>query len=245
MDHHAHSEGHAGGSGQTEGTGLHGMLVVGRDTAFFYHLPMFMSPHDYQVILEGTLSQPGSDPQRIYREDRKGHPETRVYTFAPVPYLLPDLFPPAPKRREIQGDLFRGHFERPPEYPEKPFKIGTGVDVTIANVVFVKKLLPVSSPPDHLEYVLFGKGRELFLAHRISRRGDFDQVVSVAIKGHQFSDDELRKGILVQFTGKADTSAHRLAKGATVSGTARVSDRSVAVEVEPQVELYMSERDLG
>ena len=212
------------------------MLVVGQDTMFFYHLPMFMTPHDYQLILEGTLSQSGSDPQRIYREDRKGNPQTRVYTFAPVPFLLPDLFPPAPKRKKIQGDLFRGHFESPPEYPATPFEIGTGVDVTIANVVFVKKLLPVSTPPDHLEYVLFGKGRELFLAHRISRKGDFDQVVSAAIKGHQFSDGELRKGVPVQFTGKANTAEQRLAKGATISGTARVSDKSVAVEVEPQVE---------
>ncbi len=108
----------------------------------------------------------------------------------------------------------------------------------------MKKLLPVSSPPDHLEYVLFGKGRELFLAHRISRKGDFDQVVSAAIKGQQLSDDQLRKGIPVQFTGKTDTSDHRLKKGATASGTARVSDKSVAVEVEPQVEFYFSERDL-
>jgi hypothetical protein len=244
MDHHAHSD-HAGSPGQPDATGVHGMLVVGQDTAFFYHLPMFMSPHDFQVILECTLSQPGSDPQRTYREDRKGHPQTRVYTFAPVPYVLPDLFPPAHKRRTIQGDLFRGHFERPPEYPEKPFEIGTGVDVTIVKVVFVNKLLPMSSPQDHLEYVLFGKGRELFLAHRISRRGDFDQVVSAVIKGHQFSDDELGKGIPVQFTGKANTSEQRLAKGARVSGIARVSGQSVAVEVEPQVEFYMSERDLG
>jgi hypothetical protein len=49
----------------------------------------------------------------------------------------------------------------------------------------------------------------------------------------------------VQFTGKSDTSEQRLAKGARAHGTARGSDRSVAVEVEPQVELYMSERDLG
>jgi hypothetical protein len=244
MDPHAHTEGHTGDSGHKDPAAGHGMLVVGQDTVFFYHLPMFMSPHDYQVILEGTLSQSGSDPQRIYREDRKGHPQTRVYTFAPDPFVLPDLFPPAPKRQKIQGDLFRGHFESPPEYPADPFEIGTGVDVTIVNVVFAKKLLPVSSPPDHLEYVLFGKGRELFLAHRISRKGDFDQVVSAAIKGHKFSDDELRKGIPVQFTGKADASKQRLAKGATVSGTARVSDKSVAVEVEPQVEFYMSERDL-
>jgi hypothetical protein len=205
---------------------------------------MFMSPHDYQLILEGTLSQPGADPQRIYREDRKGHPQTRVYTFAPVPFLLPELFPPEHKRKKIQGDLFRGHFESPPEYPAEPFEIGAGVDVTIANVVFLKKLLPVSSPPDHLEYVLFGKGRELFLAHRISRRGDFDQVVSAAIKGHQFSDDQLRKSVAVQFTGKADTAEQRLAKGTKASGSARVSDKSVAIEVEPLVEFYMSERDL-
>ena len=204
MDHHGHSDGHAGGSGHADAAGGHGMLVVGQETIFFYHLPMFMTPHDYQVILEGTLSQSGSDPQRIYREDRKGHQHTSVYTFAPVPYVMPELFPPAPTRKKIEGDLFRGHFESPPEYPAKPVEIATGIDVTIANVVFVKKLLPVSSPPDHLEYVLFGKGRELFLAHRISRRGDFDQVVSAAIKGHQFSDDELRKGIPVQFTGKAN-----------------------------------------
>ena len=113
MDHHAHTEGHAGGSAHNDPAAGHGMLVVGLDTVFFYHLPMFMSPHDYQVILEGTLSQSGSDPQRIYREDRKGHPQTRVYTLSPVPFVLPDLFPPAHKLKKIQGDLFRGHFESP------------------------------------------------------------------------------------------------------------------------------------
>ena len=62
---------------------------------------MFMSPHDYQVVLEGTLSQQGVDPQRTYREDRKGHVKTRVYTFDPVPFVLPDLFPPEPKLKKI------------------------------------------------------------------------------------------------------------------------------------------------
>ena len=54
------------------------MLVVGLDTVFFYHLPMFMSPHDYQVILEGTFAQKGSDPQRAYRDDRTSNVKTRV-----------------------------------------------------------------------------------------------------------------------------------------------------------------------
>jgi hypothetical protein len=221
------------------------MLVVGQDTIFFYHLPMFMSPHDYQVILEGTLSQKGSDPQRTYREDRKGNLETRVYTFAPVPFVLPDVFPPTPKLKKIRGDLFRGHFESPPEYPAEPFQIGSSVDVNIANVVYVQKLLPLPTALDRLEYLLFGRSHELFLAHLITRRGDFDQVVSAEIKGHQFLDDELRRGIRVQFSGKVNASSQRLVEGKTVSGSAQVLDKKLVIEVKPRVEFYMSKRDLA
>lgn len=244
MNHHGHTENATGTSAEEDQAAGHGMLVVGLDAVFFYHLPMFMSPHDYQVILEGTISQEGSDPQRIYREDRKSHVRTRVYTFDPVPFVLPDLFPPAPKRKKIRGDLFRGHFEKPPEYPANPSEIGSGVDVSITNVVFAQKLLPVPTALDRLEYLLFGKGNELFLAHLITRRGDFDQVVSAEIKGHQFPDDELRRGIRVQFSGKANESSQRLAEGKTVSGSAQVSDKKFAIDVKPSVEFYMSERDL-
>lgn len=146
MDQHSHTEHPADGPARPDPAAGHGMLVLGLDTSYFYHLPMFMSPHDYQVILEGTLSRDGADPQRTYREDRKGNPQTRVYTLAPVPFVLPELFPPALKRKKFRGDLFRGHFEKPPEYPAKPFQIGSGVDVTVANVVFVQKLLPPPAP---------------------------------------------------------------------------------------------------
>jgi hypothetical protein len=244
MDHQAHQAGHPSTAPHEDRAAGHGMLVVGLDTTFFYHLPMFMSPHDYQVILQGTLSQQGSDPQRTYTEDRQSHLQTRVYTLSPVPFVLPDVFPPAAKRKNFQGDLFRGHFESPPEYPENPFEIGSAVDVAISRVVFVQKLLPPPAAPKHLEYLLFGKGSELFLAHLITKRGDFDHIVSADIKGHRFSDDELQRGIRVQFSGKANTAANRLAEGKTISGSARVSDKDVAVEVEPRVEFYMSERDL-
>ena len=112
-------------------------------------------------------------------------------------------------------------------------------------MVFVQKLLPV---PTALEAVsntcCLAKATNCSLRIAFHARGDFDQVVSAAIKGHQFSDDELRKGIRVQFTGKANDRSQRLAKGETVSGSARVSDKKFAIEVKPQVEFYMSERDL-
>jgi len=244
MDQHTQTEHGTDTSAGKDQAGAHGMLVVGLDTVFFYHLPMFMSPHDYQVILEGKISQEGSDPLRTYREDRKSHVRTRVYTFDPVPFVLPDLFPTTPHRKEIRGDLFRGHFEQPPEFPAEPVQIGAGVDVTVANVVFVQKLLPLPTPLAGLEYLLFGKGTDLFLAHLITRKGDFDQVVSANVKGRQFRDDELRHGVRVQFAGKANTASEKLVERKSVTGSAQISDERVAIEIEPLVEFYMSERDL-
>jgi len=243
MEHHAHTEDPAEASRPPDPPGSHGMLVIGLETVFCYHLPMFMSPHHYQVILEVKLSQQGSDPQQTYREDRKSHLKTRVYTFAPIPFVLPDVFPPAFKLKTFRGDLFRGHFEQPPEFPDEAVQIGSGIEVTITNVAFVQKLLPLPAMLDSLEYVLFGKSNELFLAHLITKKGDFDQVVSANIKGHEFADDELRQGIRVQFSG-ANSFSQRLAEGKTVFGNAQVSGNKLAIEVTPDVEFYMSKRDL-
>lgn len=240
MEHQTHTDGHS----HDDPPGGHGMLVVGLEATFFYHLPMFMSPHDYQVIFEGTLSKQGSDPQKAYREDRKSHEKTTVYTLAPVPFVLPATFPPALKLKKIQGDLFRGHFERPPEFPAEPSKIGSGVDVTITNVLFVQKLLPPPTALTHLEYLLFGTSNELFMAHLITKKGDFDQVVSAEINGHQFTNDELQRGVRVQFSGQANTVEQKLVATKVVSGSARVSDKDLAIEVTPRVEFYMSKRDL-
>ena len=82
------------------------------------------------------------------------------------------------------------------------------------------------------------------MAHLITKKGDFDQVVSAEIKGHQFTNDELQRGTRVQFRGQANTAAQKLVKGKVVSGSARVSDKDLAIEVTPRVEYYMSERDL-
>mgnify|MGYP003693773227 CR=1 FL=1 len=36
--------------------GTHGMLLFGDETLYLSHLPMFMSPHNFQVILAVTLN---------------------------------------------------------------------------------------------------------------------------------------------------------------------------------------------
>jgi len=245
MDQHSHTGVVEDGSASQDRPAGHGMVVVGRETVFFSHLPMFMSPHDYQVILEGTLSQEGTDLPRAYRTDRVNHPAATVYTFNPAAFVLPDLFPPALRRKQFKGDLFRGHFESPPEFPAEPVAIGSGVKVDVTNVVYFQKLLPHQKRPDHLEYLLFGKGEDLFLAHLIAGPPDFDHIVSAKVTGHQFSPDELRRGVRVEVSGTTSSSAQRLHPGKAVSASAQISGQQVAFKVEPGTELYFMERELA
>ena len=245
MDPHAHSHDAQGSATPTDRAAGHGMVVVGTETTFFSHLPMFMSPHDYQVILEGTLSKKSGDPQRTYRDDRARHPDAALYTFNPVAFVLPDLAPPAAKRQQFRGDLFRGHFEAPPEFPAVPQRIAAGVTVTVANMIYFQKLTPQPARPDHLEYLLFGKGKEIFLAHLITGPPDFDQIVSAKVTGHQFAADELRRGVRVQVPGASGSSVQRVKPGKAVSANAQTSGKNVAFKVEAGAELYFMERELA
>ena len=239
MDPHAHAHAPGGSPAPKDKAAGHGMVVVGTETVFFSHLPMFMSPHDYQVILEGTFPQHGA-----YKAERAQQPEGTVFTFNPAAFVLPDLFPPAPKRTQFRGDLFRGHFERPPEFPAEPFRIAGGVTVDVTNVVYAQKLTPHLRRPDSLEYLLFGKGPERFLAHLITGPPDFDQIVAATVAGHEFSADELRRGVRVQVVGTTHSAAQRLKPGKAVSASAQAGGQKVTLKLAPGPELYFMEREL-
>ena len=49
--------------------GHHGMLIVGEETIYVSHLPMWMAPHNFQVILEVTFRGP-DQPQALARNGR-------------------------------------------------------------------------------------------------------------------------------------------------------------------------------
>ena len=223
--------------------GLHGMLVVGEKTVFLSHLPMFGSSlHNYQVILEATFTKQGSDPQRTYADDRRKNPKARIYTFAPKDFVLPELFPPTPKRMLFQGDIVRGHFEK--SIP-KPVPIGRDVDVKVTNVVHSRRFDPNTKPLDQLEYLLFGKRPELFLAHLITRPPDFDHVLAVRVVGRQFTDEDLRRGIPIKFPGRANSETQRIKEtDKKVSGMIQVAGKKVLVEIEPIIEIFLDDEFL-
>jgi hypothetical protein len=145
---------------------VHGMLVVGMQKIYLSHLPMYHRPHDYQVIFEAGLS---TGDKASYVQDRAAHPEETVYTLVPEPFVLPDLVGhPHP----IHADLYRGHFER------GGVPILQGITVGVESVIHFHKLDPQAPHPAVDKYLAFGQaGGETFLAHLISGKPDFDELI--------------------------------------------------------------------
>lgn len=221
----------------------HNMLVVGERTAYLSHLPMFQEkgeppmPHRYQVILEVTLGQ-----QESYARDRQAHPATTIYTLNPETFVLPDLAAPSRPLRSFKANtVFRGHLER-----DDKAAILQNVRVTVTRVIHFRQFDAKAKKPAELEYLLFGKGGELFLAHRIVGPPDFDQVLSVKAVEPALTDGELAQGVTVVFPGTRNTAAGRLgvrkvAGEATLAGSPAVHRK---VQVDVGKELYFEEGEL-
>ena len=206
--------------------GVHNQMMVGEQTIYLSHLPMFMfepehHEHNFQVILEVTLSGPGN-AQTTYANDRRKNPGERMYTMSPEAFEMVELDPQHPRRTALTGDIFRGHLERGGEV------IIEAATAQVVSIVYFHQFEPNAQPLAQLEYLLFGKAPDLFLAHVITRPPDFDQILGVTIKGAAPSPDDLRRGIRSQdsrsseYAPRSDQGAGALrGAGVTSRGTSR------------------------
>src|SRR6185369_14721302 len=101
--------------------------------------------------------------------------------------------------------IFRGHLERENRVP-----ILQNVEVSVKRVIRFQEFDVRAKKPPQLEYILFGKGKELFLVHKIVAPPVFDQTLSVKVIGRRFTDEELGKGMTVSFPGTMNSVAGRL-----------------------------------
>jgi hypothetical protein len=228
---------------QRDAPNTHNMLVIGEETVYLSHLPMFQEsgkrpmPHRYQAILE--VSFPG---QESYAKDRRAHRSTPIYMLNPETFVLPDLASADKPLASFNANtIVRGHLER-----KNPVPILEDVKVKVNRVIHFRQFDPDAKRPESLEYLLFGKGKELFLAHRIAAPPDFDHVLSVTIADNPFTDDELARGIPVAFPGKKDTVAERIKAKQQIQGEARLAGSSAPRKIDVRVEreLYFEEGEL-
>ncbi|UOQ51049.1 hypothetical protein [Hymenobacter cellulosivorans] len=157
---------HSPAPGPADRSSTHGMLIFGQQQVFASHLPMFHTPHDYQVVLELEL---GDSAQAAYRASQQQFPQQTVYTLEPEQFVLPQM---VQQPRPFRATLYRGHFER------GGTPIARQITVRIRQVLYFQRLTPSATPEPAL--LLVGQEPEQFVIHRIAGQPDFDQVVQLA-----------------------------------------------------------------
>ena len=141
---------------------VHGMVILGKEKVYLYHLPMFHNPHDYQVIIEATFDSKALE---------KYQASSGLMTLVPEKFSLPAMMK---NPRPFKAQIYSGHFERGGE-------LLTTTMVTIQKVLLFRKLNPVGPRDDEPHYYLFGNEKEQFVAHKISTRPDYDQLLKVNV----------------------------------------------------------------
>jgi hypothetical protein len=245
-----------GGLEESDPPATHNMLVVGEKTVFLSHLPMFdsliedksdyTSMHRYQVILEAKFIRNGKDVTGIYMKDRQSNAGTKMYTLQPARFVLARLFTPnadSAALRSFKATIFRDHLERNGE----PIEGLEDVVVKVNKVVHARKFDPSQEKPAQLEYFLFGKGDELFLAHLITKPPDFDQIVAVRAVGHRFTSEELGKGVRVLLPERSNAATQRIKENEQAKAQFQIVDASQILDLPIQAgtEYYFEEGELA
>jgi hypothetical protein len=235
----------------------HNMMIVGTKTVYLSHLPMFdsvtqdgtdfTSPHRRQVILEATFTQSGKDLTAIYTRDRLSHPQERMYTLKPSEFVLGRVDPNGMALRKFRGNaVFRGHLERDGRQRLIGRENTGSFDVNVKNVVHFHKFDPKGTKPAHLEYLLFGKGTELFLAHFITLPDDFDQIISVRVPGHGLTNAQLSQGLHVVFADRDNTALTRMREKDSATGALQLPGAAPNdLPFEVGREFYFEESELA
>lgn len=223
--------------------GTHNMMLVGDKAVYLSHLPMFHAPHHFQVILEATFEKGGKPLSSTYLTDRAKHQKVKMYTVEPAEvFVLARLWAAeGPRRTNFVGTVFRGHLERGGETIDGL----AGINANVKRVIYAREL-PFAKRDEKLSYILFGDGKELFLAHQLSKAPDFDQIVSVKVDGHAFRRAELLRGVTVTVVGRDNQVAGRLKEGETAVGQGQVTGASELFDlrVRAKRELYFEEGEL-
>jgi hypothetical protein len=230
--------------------GIHGMLVLGgqrtgdslRSPVYVSHLPMFMSPHDFQVIVRVT-----GEAARRYGDFVAHFGSSDIYTFKPEPFSIDELDPTRDRgaaRTSFGGTLYRGHFERGGS------EIASDALFEVEQVVLFRRFGPAAGggARDQLRYVCFGERDAAFLAHLITGPPDFDQVLNVEVSSPgDLSDEDLGSGVVVRVPERANDVGSRLHEGerclCDVEG--EPAGRSASLELVVALEYYLETGDLA
>ncbi|MES2323917.1 MAG: hypothetical protein V4633_16795 [Pseudomonadota bacterium] len=152
--------------------GLHGMALFGGQPGLYAsHLPMFHTPHDYQVILQVRLADKAQDAALRARLDGN----TTMWSVAPEKFDLARLAKgSANPLASFRADMVEGHFE---QGGRTQF---ANAMVIVEKVLFFKRLDPRAAARKTARYLQVGSGARRYLVKEVDSRPDFDHIVAIA-----------------------------------------------------------------
>jgi len=208
---------------------VHGMTLMGTEKIYASHLPMFHSPHDYQIILQLKFTD---EVKAKYLKELQANPQEVLYTLEPEVFVLPEMIQ---KTKKFKANLYRGHFER------GGVKFLENVYVEIAQVVYFKKF-DGNSRSVNLQYILFGNAKEQFMAHLIAAKPDFDENLIVTVKNSKIVEYLTKKSFIwVYFDEKDERKPFSWQKNI---GEVVIKKTSLPIEFTLHKTLYLEFGDL-
>lgn len=146
---------------------VHGMVLFGSEQLYVSHIPMYMTPHDYQAIAKVSISEAGLE---AYKKANVAGGQT-YFTLAPRPFVLPLLLNGSLK--SFKADLYRGSFEQGGRV------IASGITVNVDTVDYQARLSKATAPAASLTYLTLNDGVDSYLAHKITAPNNFDHIVKI------------------------------------------------------------------
>jgi hypothetical protein len=153
--------------GDADKPSVHGMLIFGKEKIYASHLPLFHTPHNYQIILELELDK---TIKAKFVKDQQLHPEFTTYTIEPEKFILPEMIK---NPKPFKVNIYRGHFERGGTLAIKQ------ITANIKQVIYFKKFEPSEAKASDTKFIVFGNRKEQFVAHFITNHPDFEQIIQV------------------------------------------------------------------
>ncbi|GAA2399631.1 hypothetical protein GCM10010191_03390 [Actinomadura vinacea] len=157
--------------------GEHNFFMIGMETLFLSHMPMFtMGKHMYQIVLRASLPP---EVMRGYQDRRRKNPGQ---TFNLVNRENDKMTLPGIKSgrvRSFRADLYSAYDDdqQDPKPIGPPF--AENVPVTVEDVVLFRHFNKDIPRPEHHNYVVFGRGAEAHLTHYIACDPDFQHIVTL------------------------------------------------------------------
>ncbi|MBC7531857.1 MAG: hypothetical protein H7318_09780 [Oligoflexus sp.] len=158
-------------SAATIGAATHGMVLFGSDTLFVSHVPMFMSPHDWQAVIQVKLSHATSDALAVYQKAKATLGNQGLFTIKPKPFVLPSLL--SGQIKSFQADLYKGNFE------DGGRVILSNVTVTVDEILYKSQLKKTSEALEQLTYIPVDTAEASYLVHQITAPQNFDHIVQI------------------------------------------------------------------